>query len=511
MRLTKSKPFLCLICLMILLGTLTACGGQSESSPPPAEDSPPQEAAQTDNTPTATAVPPTSTPVPPTATPIPPSPTPAPTDTPPADSTPDPGEDTAGTATLPGLPLPEDAQDVTYGSSDITFTSPSDPETVVEFYRQLLSADNWEEPADFSQVDQSSAFVQFERGEETIFITVFNFDGASEATIDLSSAPSLAGSTDTGENDTTMTAAADGSGYTIADWPTPPEAKEINISGDTLSFKVSLPLADLAEFYRPTYDTMGLDTGCLDDTADYTSLSCSVSTGDITLNFFAFEGFEDTEVEINFVNYALGSATDSSDGSSGELGVTDQDGLPLPDDYTGYTSEGSEFSRQVNLTSPSDLDTLLEFFQTELANRGWTLADSDQTSTEATLRFSGPEGELVVTLQAGDETQVTLTVKNADAAKEAGILPPTGQARVYLVNLSDKELTVTLNDQVINIAAGAGQESPDDAPNLDLPPGTYTVKTEVGGSSVTDEVTIGPDESWGLLLDEQGALPLQMY
>ena len=42
--------------------------------------------------------------------------------------------------------------------------------------------------------------------------------------------------------------------------------------------QASLSLAEVAEFYRPTYEMMGLSTGCLDDAADYTSLSCSVST-----------------------------------------------------------------------------------------------------------------------------------------------------------------------------------------------------------------------------------------
>jgi hypothetical protein len=54
-------------------------------------------------------------------------------------------------------------------------------------------------------------------------------------------------------------------------------------------------------------------------------------------------------------------------------------------------------------------------------------------------------------------------------------------------------------------------ESPDDAPQVELAPGTYDVTTEVGGSSITDEIVVGPDESWALLLDEEGALPLQMY
>jgi len=139
------------------------------------------------------------------------------------------------------------------------------------------------------------------------------------------------------------------------------------------------------------------------------------------------------------------------------------------------------------------------------------LDDADQTSTEATLRFSGPDGELILTLQSGDETEITLTTRNPAAAEEAGILPPAGQSRIYLINFSENELTVTINDQIINVPVGAGTESPDDAPYLDLPPGIYDVTTESDSSSVTDEVPVGPDETWGLLLDEDGALPVQVY
>jgi hypothetical protein len=118
---------------------------------------------------------------------------------------------------------------------------------------------------------------------------------------------------------------------------------------------------------------------------------------------------------------------------------------------------------------------------------------------------------LLVTLQSGGETEVALTFKNPSAAKEAGILPPAGQARIYLINFSEDELTVTINDQVFNLAAEVGMESPDDAAKLDLAPGTYEVTTEAGSTTVTDEVTIGADEAWGLLLDELGALPTQIY
>jgi hypothetical protein len=241
--------------------------------------------------------------------------------------------------------------------------------------------------------------------------------------------------------------------------------------------------------------------------ADYTSVSCSYSNGDITVSFFAFEGFGETEVEIEVINYALQADEDDS----GELGVDEEDGLPLPNDRSGYSSEGGEFRRTVTVSSPSDLATLSEFYQTELASRGWTLDEAEGTDTDQTLRFSGDEGELVVTILAGDETEVVLVQRDRAAAEAAGVLPPAGLARLYLVNFTESDMTVTIDGQAIDVPPEAGIESPDDAPQVDLPPGSYDVTTEVSGNSVTDEIVVGPDESWALLLDEEGALPLQMY
>ena len=520
MLLKESRWFVILLLSVVLSLALAACGGQEESSAPPADESTQQEAAEVENTPTPTKAPPTDTPVPPTPTDVPPTetpePPPTPTEPPPAESMPE--EDSSDDALaqtdsdMP-LPLPDDARDATYEFGEILFVSPSGVEDLVEFYRDTLTADGWEEDTDFSDVTEDFAFVEFTQGDEFIYLTIFEFDGAIDVSIDLNSAPSLAG--DLGDDDMVSmpSDSSGGFGYTIADWPVPPDATDVNVSGDLLTFKVAMPLAEVAEFYRPTYEMMGFSTDCLDDAAEYTSLSCSVGTGDVTLNFFAFEGFEDetTEVEIDFVNYAVGSSFDSSDGTPGEFGVTEKDGLPLPNDYTYYASEGSEFGQNINIGSPSDLATLVEFFQTEMANYGWTLDDSEQADAEATLRFSGPDGTLVVAMQAGDETEIALTTRNPAAAEEAGILPPAGQSRIYLINFSEEELTVTIDGEVTTVEAGAGMESPDDAPYFDLPPGTYEVTTEASSGSVTDEVVVGPDETWGLLLDEAGALPVQVY
>lgn len=489
MRLPRSRWFV-LLSAVLLVATLAACGGSNEEPATPA--------ASNTQPATATVAPSTATPVPPTATAVPATATPAPTDTPTPEA--------ADAAALPAVPLPEDAEEVSYEFGELAFTSPSNVATLVDFFRDALAGEGWQELSDAALVEEEFAYTEFEQGRETLALTLFGSGGGSEGFIDLSDAPSLTGaegdSAGAADDDTSAPA-----GMTIADWPTPPDASEVDVSGDTLSFKTVLSLADVAEFYRPFYAENDLDASCLEDVADYTSVSCSYSNGDITVSFFAFEGFGETEVEIEVINYALQADEDDS----GELGVEEEDGLPLPDDHTGYTSEGGEFRRMIALNSPSDLATLSAFYQTELASRGWSLDEAEGSDTEETMRFSGDAGELVVTITAGDETEVVLVQRDRAAAEAAGVLPPAGQARLYLVNFTESDMTVTIDGETIDVPPEAGIESPDDAPQVELPPGTYDVTTEVGGSSVTDEITVGPDETWALLLDETGALPLQMY
>jgi hypothetical protein len=497
----SKKSVLFLFSWLVLVGILAACDGQSES----AEPLPEQNQAETN--PTNTAVVQTT----PTPTKIADTPTPAPEPTETAMPEATPTEITMAdtTAPLPNIPLPDDAQAVEFADTDLSFASPSDTETLVEFYRQTLSADGWQESADFSQVDEAFAFVEFDRGDEVIYLTMTRIGSDTEVILDMSEALSLLPAvTDDG---VAMDApSGDAPDFTINDWPVPDEATEVNQSGDTLSYKTVLKLVEIAEFYRPTYELLGLGTDCLDNAAEYTSMSCSLSNGDFSVNIFAFEGFDQSEVEISFTNYAQGSTTtDSSDsGDSGELAAIDEEGLPVPDDYTGLSSEGSEFRRVIIVTSPSDSATLLEFFETELVARGWELESGSNTG----LTFSGSDGTLAVTLNpAGNETEATLALKNPAAAAAAGILPPAGQARLYLTNFSADALTVTINGQEIKVVAEAGMDSPEDAPKVDLPPGTYELTTATGDTTVTDEIAVGADEVWGLLLDSLGALPLQLY
>ncbi len=416
--------------------------------------------------------------------------------------------------TLPDLPIPEDAQAVTYDadSAQLTFSSPSKVAALIDFYRQALPAQGWQEDKDFAIVTDTFGSIDFNQGDDTVTLTLFDLAGSTEVSLDLSNAPSLAGSVtpiDAGR----PAPPPDAPTFTINDWPVPPEAVEVKRSGETLSYKIGWVLADVADFYRPTYELMELDPGCLDKAAEYTSMSCSLSNGNISLNFFAYETIGDeTEVEISFTNYNYPVDGAASGSSSGELTADEQDGLPLPSDRTGYSDEKSDFSRRMTVTSPSDAPALANFYQAELPAYGWELDEYTQAGASTTLIFTGVDGTLTVTLKPSrDETEVVLVNKNSAAAAEAGILPPAGQARIYLVNFSDAALTVLINDQTIQVAAGAEMDSPDTAPKLDLRPNTYRVTTKAGSSSVTDELTVGPDEVWALLLTPEGAGPLQMY
>ena len=87
---------------------------------------------------------------------------------------------------MPNLPIPEDALDVVYDADfgEITFTSSSDIETLVEFYREMLLADGWQEDEDFSFVDETFASLDFTRDETTVTIDLFDdLDGGTEANL----------------------------------------------------------------------------------------------------------------------------------------------------------------------------------------------------------------------------------------------------------------------------------------------------------------------------------------
>ena len=74
--------------------------------------------------------------------------------------------------------------------------------------------------------------------------------------------------------------------------------------------------------------------------------------------------------------------------------------------------------------------------------------------------------------------------------------------------MMEEEAVITINEQTIKVVAGAGRNSPD-GPKIDLPPGRYKYTFKVASRAAqSEEVVIGADETWGLVVAPGGMLPL---
>lgn len=114
---------------------------------------------------------------------------------------------------------------------------------------------------------------------------------------------------------------------------------------------------------------------------------------------------------------------------------------------------------------------------------------------------------------AGDETAITLTSRDAQAAKAAGVLPASGKGRLIIGNHSDSAVPIAVNKKAYNVAAGAGADDPKTGLNWDIAPGTYTIEISYPGKAAqTEKLTIAADEAWGLvILPTGGSLAVQLY
>jgi hypothetical protein len=122
---------------------------------------------------------------------------------------------TAGSG-LEQLPLPTDAQEVTYDTElqEVTFTSTSNIDKLVEFYRQALPAQGWTEDDMIGLVDPSVAALEFAQGDASLSLTMLNFGAGENTEVTMSVSGLLATAPDSGETTTEETEGTTGSGDT---------------------------------------------------------------------------------------------------------------------------------------------------------------------------------------------------------------------------------------------------------------------------------------------------------
>jgi hypothetical protein len=199
--------------------------------------------------------------------------------------------------------------------------------------------------------------------------------------------------------------------------------------------------------------------------------------------------------------------------SAEDLEAEESQGLPVPKRHTMSEGTTTPFRHELKATVPLALTDVLGFYRRELGKRNWKETNGAAIAADkAVIAYAAPDGPAVLKLNRKDDaTSVILVVKNPGAVAKASIMPKPGQAKVLFGNINSAEAAITFNSKTLKVAAGAGTKKPD-GPSLDLPPGKYKYSIKLPGRPAqSDEVEVGADETWGLMIGPGGVLALQAY
>lgn len=531
---TKAKSFYYLFALLALTLLLSACSRQNAAAVTPTT----APATPTQAPPTATPAP-TNTPVPT----IPAKPTAAPTVEPtqPAEAPQQPAADLDARS----LPQFADAEVIYEDKALLIYVTPADVPSVVDFSRQKLTGLGWKEvvPANTSQEDDPTLEnMTFLKGgqELSVFITVA--PAQDNKTSVQYSFPALTTQMETPPTteaiateesmpvEVEQTAEASSS---MPDVPIPPDAQAVNYdaSSSEITFTSATDIKKLVQFYRQELKKKDWVENDIMAMVEDTIGSLEFTKGEASLSFTMFRFDEATEVAISLqgLSAAVEPAGDDAGGTTTEgsaptgsdepLVAEDKDGLPVPNNYGNFSSEGTDYRRIITTDVPAPVKAVVEFYNRELAAKNWVALPSTvgPTDSEATLMFENPatesQLEVQLTKNANNGTDINLTFKSIGAAKKDGVLPPAGQARLYFGNINEAAVTFSINQKEIKVnPQDPGQKSMAGVPNIDLPPGEYEYTLTIPGQPpVTDKIQVGADETWGLIGGPGGAFPVQIY
>lgn len=535
MLLVKAKSMCYLLLLLTLTWILSACSGQNA-----AEVTPTSVPATSTPAPTPTTVPaPTNTPAP--------SPTPAPTAAPkveptkPAEAS-QPSADNLDARTLPQF---ADAEVIYEDKAMLIYVTPADVATVADFSRQELTALGWREvvPANTSQEEDPNLelITLLKDGQElSVFITVAPAQD-NKTSVQYSfptlttqmEEPSTVEPLPTEEPLMVEAEPTEETSAEMPDVPLPPDAQGVKYEAEfgEIAFTSATDIKKLVQFYRQELKKKDWVEDEIISVAEDTFGSLQFTKGEASLALTMFRFDEATEVTISLDGLSAAAEPSTNDtgvtstegsaptGSDEPLVAEDKDGLPVPSNYGNFSSEGTDYRRMITTDVPAPVNAVVEFYRQELAAKQWQELPSTigPTDSEATLMFENPaeeaQLEVQLTQNTNDGTDINLLFKSVGAAKKDGILPPSGQARLYFGNINEGPVTFSINQKEIKVEPqDPGQKSMEGVPNIDLPPGEYEYTLTIPGEPpVTDKVQVGADETWGLIGGPGGAFPVQIY
>ncbi len=428
------------------------------------------------------------------------------------------GDATVGSGDLPqasNLPVAPDAEnvDINNANEEIVYNSPSDIETLVEFYQSEMTAQGWEVDETFTFVEESIASLEFIQGDSSVTVSLFDFDtGETEV---------LVYGYGLTWGDVSNEEIADSFGFPSAsELPISPDAELIDFDNviEEISYASTSDVETLAAFYQQEMSSLGWaadeDLSFMDDSL--ASLDFTKDDASVTINMVA-DGTGTTDVVI--YGYGLmwdtGSATGAEASESGELTLIEEEGFLVPSDNTGFFSSNSDYSETINVYTTLDFETIIELYDQNLPNYGSELYIYDVDEESAAFDIIGTDETLFATMQIFEgETELMIARRDEAAAAADGILPTSGQGRFYLGNiLEEGDITVSIEGQTVTVPpSNPNAESPDEFEYVELPPGLFTMTlTLPDGSEVSDEIRVWPDSVSVVILDIDGPWPLLIY
>lgn len=112
-----------------------------------------------------------------------------------------------------------------------------------------------------------------------------------------------------------------------------------------------------------------------------------------------------------------------------------------------------------------------------------------------------------------DVTQIQLSSRNDKLAREHGIAPKEGKAKLVLGNANEADVVIVIGAQEHKLAAGLGAKEPADAKKLDIEPGKHRIVVKVPGAEPdTQEIDVKAGTTWGVIaFPGGGAFVAQVY
>ena len=187
----------------------------------------------------------------------------------------------------------------------------------------------------------------------------------------------------------------------------------------------------------------------------------------------------------------------------------------MPKRHTMSEGTKTPFRRELKASVPLELTDVLGFYRRELGKLNWKEESKGAaiTADRAVVTFTAPRAPPCSSSAARTvRPACSLMVKNPAAAAKAGIMPKPGQVKVLFgnINAARKRRSRSTTSRSRSRPASASRSRTARC-SIWRPASTSTRSRLAGKPMQNDEVELGADEIWGLMIGPGGVLALQAY